>query len=225
MWSYLRQDIARCGPNRLTQLKNMLLLTGMWAIFGYRFRRWMYTSPLPRPLLWPMKPIAILLHLGAQITSNVEIPNSAEIDAGVLIPHTGYVVVGAGAVIGRHCTLTQGVTIGHARGGPSRKSGSPVVGNRVYFGPGSAAIGPITIGDDALIGVGAVVIKSVPARAVVVGNPARVISYSGSFSMISYPGMMDDPARNASLEARNETDEDTARQDTHSIQAIVSGRQ
>lgn len=35
----------------------------------------------------------------------------------------------------------------------------------------------ITIGEDAMVGAGAVVTKSVPARAVVMGNPARIIRY------------------------------------------------
>jgi serine acetyltransferase len=76
-----------------------------------------------------------------------------------------------------------------------------VIGNRVYVGPGSAIIGPLTVGDDALIGVGAVVIRSVPPRGVVVGNPARIISFSGSFDLIDYPCMDEDPARLASLAA------------------------
>ena len=47
---------------------------------------------------------------------------------------------------------------------------------------------------------GAVVNKSVPARAVVLGNPARVVSYDGSFDYVFYDGMDLDPARRASLE-------------------------
>ncbi len=62
-------------------------------------------------------------------------------------------------------------------------------------------LGDVEVGDDALIGAGAVVVRSVPARAVVVGNPARIISYKGSFDLIRYPGMESDPARIASLDA------------------------
>jgi serine O-acetyltransferase len=72
------------------------------------------------------------------------------------------------------------------------------VGDRVYIGPGAAVIGDVTVGNDALIGVGAVVTKSLPERAVAVGNPARVISHDGSFRIISYPGMDDDQGRRAS---------------------------
>jgi serine O-acetyltransferase len=110
-------------------------------------------------------------------------------------------MVGSHVVIGRHCTLTQGVTIGHAGGGSHTTDKNPVIGDRVYIGPGAIIIGPITIGNDALIGAGAVVTRSVPDRGVAVGNPARVISHKGSFDLISYPGMEQDEERIAALAA------------------------
>jgi len=76
-----------------------------------------------------------------------------------------------------------------------------VIGDRVFIGPGAAVLGPIRIGNDVLIGANAVVIRSVPDRAVVVGNPARVISFNGSFDLVSYEGMERDPERLAALAA------------------------
>lgn len=72
--------------------------------------------------------------------------------------------------MGAHCYINQLVTIGE-------KSGKkPIVGNHVKFLSNCTVIGGITIGDYAVIGAGAVVVKDVPAGAVVVGNPARIIS-------------------------------------------------
>jgi maltose O-acetyltransferase len=49
------------------------------------------------------------------------------------------------------------------------------IGNNVWIG-GMAVICPgVTIGDDSVIGAGAVVTKDVPAGVVAVGNPARVV--------------------------------------------------
>ncbi|APS41633.1 Acetyltransferase [Weissella jogaejeotgali] len=43
------------------------------------------------------------------------------------------------------------------------------IGANVFIGPG------VTIGDNAIIGGGAVVVKDIPANAVAVGNPAKVM--------------------------------------------------
>lgn len=53
------------------------------------------------------------------------------------------------------------------------KSGSSIGGGAVIL-PG------ITIGESAMIGAGAVVTRSVPAKAIVAGNPARIVGYMGA---------------------------------------------
>jgi len=75
-----------------------------------------------------------------------------------------------------------------------------VIGNRVFIGAHSVIVGRVTVGDDAVVCAGSVVVRAVPARAVVMGNPARVVSYEGSFEYILYDGMDVDPARRTSLE-------------------------
>lgn len=53
--------------------------------------------------------------------------------------------------------------------------GDVIIGNDVWIGYGATLIGPITIGDGAIIGAGAVVVRDVPAFAVAVGIPAKVV--------------------------------------------------
>ena len=53
--------------------------------------------------------------------------------------------------------------------------GAPRIGNRVDIGAGAKILGDISIGDDAVIGANAVVLKNVPPGAFAVGVPARVI--------------------------------------------------
>ena len=54
---------------------------------------------------------------------------------------------------------------------------------------GSIFVGPgVRIGDRAAIGAAAVVLEDVPASAVVVGNPARIVSYKGTDDMIYLGG-------------------------------------
>ena len=49
------------------------------------------------------------------------------------------------------------------------------VGNNVWIGGSVTIIGGVTIGDNAVIAAGSVVIRDVPADTLVAGNPARVI--------------------------------------------------
>jgi acetyltransferase-like isoleucine patch superfamily enzyme/dTDP-4-dehydrorhamnose 3,5-epimerase-like enzyme len=50
------------------------------------------------------------------------------------------------------------------------------------IGANATILPGITIGQNAMVGAGAVVTRSVPPHAVVVGNPARIVRYSGSHS-------------------------------------------
>jgi serine O-acetyltransferase len=202
MFENLREDLRRYGGGTGQQARALLLATPLWAVVAYRFARWVHTSELPGPVRKVLGIASTILNTLANVATNIELPPQAQIGPGLFIAHTGYVVLGPRVVLGRHCTLTQGVTIGHAGGGDQSWLECPVIGDRVYVGPGAAVIGPVTVGDDALIGVNAVVTRDVPPRGVAVGNPAHVISSKGSFALISYLGMEEDPARRAALAAR-----------------------
>jgi len=52
-----------------------------------------------------------------------------------------------------------------------------VIEDNVWFGNRVMVTGNITIGEGAILAAGAVVVKDVPACAIVGGNPARVIKY------------------------------------------------
>ena len=59
-------------------------------------------------------------------------------------------------------------------------AGVPTIGDRVWLGSNAIVVGNVTIGDDALIAPGAYVNFDVPASAVVLGNPGRIVSQKGS---------------------------------------------
>jgi serine O-acetyltransferase len=195
MFENLREDLGRYGGTPRARLRAAALTPGVWATAGYRFARWAHTAPLNPAARRLMNFAATLAGVLVDVLTNIEIPPTAEIGAGLYIAHTGYIVVAAGSRLGRNCTLAHGVTIGHAGGGASGGFDCPVVGDRVYVGPGAAIIGGVRVGSDALVGVGAVVTRDVPPRGVAVGNPARVISLKGSFDLVSYGGMERDPDR------------------------------
>jgi acetyltransferase-like isoleucine patch superfamily enzyme len=72
-----------------------------------------------------------------------------------------------------------------ATGADTNERGDIIIGNDVWIGYGATLIGPITIGNGAIIGAGAVVNRDVPAYAVSVGVPAQTIRYRFDESQIA----------------------------------------
>ena len=103
------------------------------------------------------------------------------IDGGLFIEHASGCVVSPLSA-GSDLTVYQGVTIGaRPRKDINEKDEDvlPVIGDRVTIMPNAVVAGGITIGNDVVIGAGSVVLKSVPEKCVVAGNPAKVIREDG----------------------------------------------
>ena len=95
-----------------------------------------------------------------------------------------FVVLDVGKVrIGNNVQIAPNVglyTAGHPLHPDSRNSGYEygidiTIGNNVWLGGNVCVMPGVTIGDNAVIGAGAVVTKDIPANAVAVGNPAKVV--------------------------------------------------
>lgn len=94
---------------------------------------------------------------------------------GLRISHTiGGGIVFSICTVGNYLDVRQFTTIGIKTDG--RAEERPVLGDHVYLGCGVSIIGTVHIGDHAVIGAGSVVTKDIPAHAIAVGNPCRVIS-------------------------------------------------
>ena len=106
-----------------------------------------------------------------------------QIGPGLYLGHFGGLVVSPHAVLGSNVNLAQGVTIGATSRGISK--GAPTLGDRVWIGAHAIVVGKVTIGDDALIAPGAYVNFDVPPHSVVLGNPGRIVSQSGSAGYIN----------------------------------------
>jgi sugar O-acyltransferase (sialic acid O-acetyltransferase NeuD family) len=125
---------------------------------------------------------AILIHPNVLIGKRVEIGEGSIICAGTIIT--------TDIKIGQHVILNLGCTVGHdteigdfCSFMPSINiSGEVVIENSVYVGTGAKIINQLSIGAETIIGAGAVVSKSLPARCTAVGIPAKPIKYHDSNS-------------------------------------------
>ncbi|MBR5957428.1 MAG: serine acetyltransferase [Salinivirgaceae bacterium] len=110
-----------------------------------------------------------------QYRTGIQLPFGTQVGGGLFFPHFGCQVIWGASIIGENCTIMQGVTIGSMRG----KSGVPIIGDNVVLFSNSQVLGNVTIGNNAVVGAGAVVVKDVPSGAVVAGVPAKQVSMNG----------------------------------------------
>ncbi len=110
----------------------------------------------------------------------VEFRNRYAIGEGLRIYHPHDIVIGAYAKIGKNVTIFNGVTLG-ARTlvdddeEKDREKRYPLIGNEVTIFPGAKIIGPVTIGDNSIIGANSVVNESFPPNSIIAGSPARIV--------------------------------------------------
>jgi serine O-acetyltransferase len=101
-----------------------------------------------------------------------QLPASTRLGKGVRLNYSGLgTVIHARAVIGNNVEVGPGVVIG----GRSKLYEVPIIEDDVQIGVGAKILGPIRVGRGAVIGANAVVLHDVPAGAVMVGVPARVL--------------------------------------------------
>ena len=117
----------------------------------------------------------VLYPLVVEWILGIDLPWDTQVGPNLKLLHGQTLVVNHETIIGANCTLRHSTTIGNKKLSDGSCSGSPIIGKNVEIGSNTVILGPITVGDNAVIGAGSVVVKDVPEGAVVVGNPARVI--------------------------------------------------
>lgn len=110
---------------------------------------------------------------GVIIGENVEIGANVCIDRGTL----GDTVIGNNVKIDNLCHIAHNVVVGDDVNiiAHSMIGGSVVLGNSAYIAPSATLINQIRIEDNAMVGIGSLVLKDVKANVVVVGCPAKIL--------------------------------------------------
>jgi acetyltransferase-like isoleucine patch superfamily enzyme len=107
------------------------------------------------------------------VEHHVDIGNNVRIHTQVFIPE--FSVLEDGCWIGPNVVLTNAKY--PLSPGVKDSLVGPVVRRNAKIGANATLLPGVVIGEGALVGAGAVVVRDVPAGAVVVGNPARVIRH------------------------------------------------
>jgi len=91
------------------------------------------------------------------------------------------IIIGEQVMIAANCALysyDHGIKANAPiREQPLTAKGPITIHDEAWIGTGAIILSGVTIGEGAVVGAGSVVIKDVPANAIVVGNPAKVIKY------------------------------------------------
>jgi len=186
MFGVIREQIDtifREDPAAKSVLEIFLCYPGFHAILLHRLAHRMYKAGVP-----------ILPRFLSQISrffTGIEIHPGATIGRRFFIDHGMGVVIGETTEIGDDVLVYQNVTLGGT--GNERGKRHPTIGNNVVIGTGAKVLGGITIGDNARIGAGSVVVKPVPDNSTVVGIPGRVVRYHAPREGVLDHGMMPDP--------------------------------
>ena len=148
----------------------VLLYQGFWAMFFHKIAHRLYR--------WNLFFLSRAVSQNSRFLTGIEIHPGAKIGNSVFIDHGAGVVIGETCEIGDNVVIYQGVTLG----GTGKDVGKrhPTICSNVIIGTSAILLGPITIGENAKIGTGAIVLKDVPANSTIVAEPARNVALEPS---------------------------------------------
>ena len=119
--------------------------------------------------------IAYILKAMNRVLYSADISYKADISDDCEFAHKGLgVVIGDGTVIGVGCIIRQNVTIGGKNRGDGFKCHT--IGDNCMIGAGAVILGGIKIGNNVQVGANSVVVKDVPDNVTVVGIPSKPLN-------------------------------------------------
>ena len=168
----IKKDLAavfRHDPAARSKAEVILTYGGFHALVLYRFAHFLHVHRY--------RLLARIISQFAKFLTGIEIHPGAKIGYGVVIDHGESVVIGETAEVGNNVLISQGVTLGGT--GKDKGKRHPTVEDGVMLCSGAKVLGPFTVGKNARIGAGSIVLKEVPPNATVVGVPGRIVKIGG----------------------------------------------
>ncbi len=125
--------------------------------------------------LWQEERQTIALYLQSRVSElfAVDAHPATRIGSGVMLDHATGIVFGETTVIGDNVSIMQDVTLGGTSTDPGDRH--PKIKDGVLIGAGAKVLGNISIGRDARVAAGSVVLKDVEPRCTVAGVPAKPV--------------------------------------------------
>ena len=165
----VRTALAK-DPAATSAVTVALLYPGLHAVWGYRIAHALWERGFTFT--------ARLLSQVVRALTGVEIHPAAEVGRRLFIDHGAAVVVGETAAIGDDVLMYHGVTLG----GDSmrREKRHPTLEDGVTVGANATLVGDITVGEEATVGAGSVVVEAVPPETTVAGAPAEPVDGTGA---------------------------------------------
>jgi serine acetyltransferase len=155
------------GPS-FDRFRAMLLLIEI-RLEQYIYQAVERHSGLPGMLYWLVRFLGSVFQW---FLCHSNVPGSVAIGRGLRLPHPQNIVIGRCAEIGEFCTIYQNVSIAW-NGFEPTIAGRPTIGDQVLLGAGAIVLGDLSIGSCSLVGAGTVVTKSIPEFSRVTGgNPS-----------------------------------------------------
>lgn len=174
---------ALTKPRRLVRLLGSVLDPRAWLHLAkiVNFHNYTHVAPLRK----------IALGTAPAISPTVEFSNPERIAIGDRVrlgarcciwagPGQGRVSIGDDVLFGPEVMVTAATyrfNDGHPVTAQAMDEADITIGNDVWLGTRAIVLAGATIGDGAIIGAGALVKGDIPAMAIAVGTPARVVGY------------------------------------------------
>jgi serine O-acetyltransferase len=147
---------------------DVLALPGTWAVLLFRLAHACHQVLV-------LRPVSRILYFLNVVVTGADLAPGANVGPGLVIGHPVGMGWGKGFTCGRDVVMTGMARFGTAAEEDGSRAGEPTIRDEVVILDGAKVLGPVTVGDRAVLAANALVLHDVAPEALVVGQPARFV--------------------------------------------------